>query len=698
MSKLLTILGLAFAATLPLQAQAFLFGGFGGGTSSELIDEDEQTAAITYPDYAAKHKVMAAKISPDGRFFATLAEERVDDKKQDTLRVWNSETKKRIAGHRPAPMGWLEGFEFLPDVSGYVLVKPMPDSPDTAKGYRFNEAVVWNMDRTVRHRLSWEGEFNWGCGVAAHPDSGQVAICATYWPNPNWNAAFSEFRKDIALGIGESHFVTKVILFDIREGVQLRLSDNLKLNDKSFPASLLGYSPSGQFLAVKNWEIKDKRLPEYLRDALELLDASSFRRVGGRPSRPASLKIGFTPDSRWLYLADEAVCKFDKGLWLCNIHVHANRLDGKRLSDDHVSEIRKIAYKTDDWGDPVLAVGLHGVVFAGNSLLLRVEINNGGYSFFRPIGDITAKTGVLRAARFLPDGSAIRFVTSGDTSTVPLKSAAELQQLAERFRQERKACAAFVEAKNLAKVGIWGAMAEKFREGIAAAPGMNGSNDVCIPRFQVTDMVFLADIRKHNPKLAQFGMLQLELIGSNEKAGGDFVTRFEAWREYALLASLAGQPALVAASAEEMKKLLTAGSHEINKDKADKQVRILEGLALVGMGREDEAFTLLARDKTLKQLEWDILNRPDAFWPLLGDRARVAYLLGIEENRVPKRSVVRPPAQPFPDPTGRLINPPGMVADAVAPAPTYSGNVSGGSSATLLPPSPATAGGVTILE
>jgi len=692
MNKLLTILGLVLSAALPLPAQAFLFGGFGGGVSSELIDEDEQKAAITYPDYAAKHKVMAAKISPDGRFFATLAEERVNDKKQDTLRVWNSETKKRIAGHRPAPMGWLEGFEFLPDVSGYVLVKPMPDSPDTAKGYRFNEAVVWNMDRTVRNRLSWEGEFNWGCGVAAHPDSGQVAICATYWPNPNWNAAFSEFRKDIALGIGESHFVTKVILFDIREGVQLRLSDNLKLNDKSFPASLLGYSPGGQILAVKNWEIKDKRLPEYLRDALELLDASSFKRVGGRPSQPASLKIGFTPDSHWLYLADNAVCKFVKGL--CNIHIHANRLDGKILSDDHVSEIKKIAYETDDWGDPVLVVGHHGVVFAGDSLLLRVEINDGGYSFFRPIGDITARTGVLRAARFLPEGSAIRFVTSGDTSTVPLKSAVELQQLAERFRQERKACVAFVEAKNLAKVGIWGAMAEKFREGIAAAPGMRGDDDDCFPKVKAKDMVFDADVRKHNPKLAQFGMLQLELIGANEKAGGDVVTRLDAWGRYALMASLAGQPALVAASAEEMKKLLAAGGSAFNKDNAEKHIRVLEGLALAGMGREDEAFTLLARDNTLKRLEWDILNRPDVFWPLLGDRARVAYLLGIDESKVPKRPAVRPPPQPFPDPTGRIINSPGMAENAVSPAPTFSGNVLGGSAA----PAPATAGGVTILE
>lgn len=692
MNKLLAILGLTFTAILPLPAQAFLFGVFDGGTSSELVEEDEQTAAISYPEYAAKHKVRHANISPDGKLFATVVEEKVNEKEIATLRIWNFETKKIVASHRPAPMGWSHGLAFIPDGSGYVLLKPLPDSPEEGEKYRFNEAVVWNMDRTIRHRLSWDGAFTWGCGVAVHPDSQKAAICALKLPmkgkHPDWD--FIDGRKKASSLL---HYVdSRVILFDLKNIEQIKISDNLTLpNAFPYPWEDFYYTTNGQFIGVKKRGNDDPKDDGFKLLGIDLLNPSHLKKAYS--TTPDWRSLEYSPDSSFSYVTSKQDCKYEKEKHECSVHVSARPLQDSKPSDESESEIKKLSFRRDNWQKSLLSVGRHGLVFAGDSVLLHVtEPGNNG--FFRTHTNITFKSGNPLAARFMPDGSAIRFVTSGDTSSVSLKSAAELQQLAERYRKERKACEAYREAKELAKVGIWGAMAEKFREGIAAAPEMHGGGDVCFPRFQATDIVFNSAVRKHNPKLAQFGMLQLELIAANEKAGGNFVTRFDAWGEFALLASLAGQPALVAASAEEMKKLLAAGGRAFNKDKAEKHVRVLEGLALADMGREDEAFTLLARDKALKQLEWDILERPAAFWPLLGDRARVAYLLGIDESKVPKRAAVRPPPQPFPDPTGRIINPPGMAGDGSAPAPTLSGSGSGGTAA----PTPTPAAGVTILE
>jgi hypothetical protein len=138
--------------------------------------------------------------------------------------------------------------------------------------------------------------------------------------------------------------------------------------------------------------------------------------------------------------------------------------------------------------------------------------------------------------------------------------------------------------------------------------------------------------------------------------------------DYAVMASEAGHPALAMAVVDRLRQFYKDNPGVWNDEYMSALITGHEVMALAGMGRVQEAYGLAARSGALKNesVKSDIEYYPGAWWPLLEDSGKMAYLMGIDENKVPKRGD-RPQAHPFPDLNGVIIPPPTMDGVFVAP-------------------------------
>lgn len=132
--------------------------------------------------------------------------------------------------------------------------------------------------------------------------------------------------------------------------------------------------------------------------------------------------------------------------------------------------------------------------------------------------------------------------------------------------------------------------------------------------------------------------------------------RDKALFDYCLFASAAGQPGLALQGVERVKSMALKG--EIRLEKQDQDLLVLiEALAIAGMEREEEAYSLLLKHGSFEKAARDrVLKDSDLFAPLYRDTAKLAVILGVDKGKL-KRPEYCPVPQAYVDLEGNLIQP-----------------------------------------
>ncbi len=126
------------------------------------------------------------------------------------------------------------------------------------------------------------------------------------------------------------------------------------------------------------------------------------------------------------------------------------------------------------------------------------------------------------------------------------------------------------------------------------------------------------------------------------------------WYEYAQLAGLANQPALVLQGAKQLTKISYDGEF---KEELQDQVAVFEALAYMLLGQENKAYTALLMRFDLKDnlLVPSYLNQFAT--PLLKDKSKLATLIGFDKQMLSGTYTVPKPQAFYNIETGKLVKP-----------------------------------------
>ncbi len=696
----------------------------------------------TYAEYAADHDIVFARIARDGARFVTLSAEGSGGDAVEWLHFWNGEPPyaltaryrlSRWASGRRTGADVQDEFAFLADGSGYILGHK--DYHDTDDGHEYDSATIRDWDGKVRHRIDFDRfdgmDIMAGCGIAVHPTEPKAALCL-----------INRTSRPIH---------SKVMVVDTRSGKVLN-HGTLQVPDSN-PSDDLSYSPDGRFLtfraAMLNSSVK----------WAGIADADGFA-MAPIWSRRGQHRIAFDPAMKWRYEITGKDGALSLGVFdSAGTKIRAvSAVDGLLLVPGPGGQVLTLAGKAG--GRMLVLDGLAD----GPSLVSVGEVTLGAEALDAvPLATkarwmvVTAKGVETRKLRTDAEIAGFRH----HAEAWELAQAGIWDVMADKLRQGIAAMPTEIGS------GIWDgrslALAAKARRSNDYPMSLFGRLQVelldtmmaAIPKsaiFGLSTAQGATTIKSINGEVARAAglmvgdrilsvggvqvvadtvdevmaaaptdrpvVLEIERAGRpvtvtatpHRELGDGRGNYFMKLSDYALMASEAGHPALVMAAVERMRQLVRDNPNGWVHEKLDPFITAHEVLALAGFGKLDEAYSLAARTGAMKAItiELNIRRSPDSFWPLLEDRAKMAYLLGIEEKDVPKRGG-RPRAVPFPDLGGTVIQPAGVALPPAGEDPAALGWQAGPSgrapaSTPAAPPvrpdpvdKPA-AGGVIILE
>jgi len=133
--------------------------------------------------------------------------------------------------------------------------------------------------------------------------------------------------------------------------------------------------------------------------------------------------------------------------------------------------------------------------------------------------------------------------------------------------------------------------------------------------------------------------------------------------EYGMLAVHAGHPQLAIEAADEVMKLKQQYPISMKWNIADKISPALKALVMAGAAADAKTYDYLLEQGGLMPegsnfVSFFITDYPDLWAPLYADRKKLAYILNLDEAKLPKSPKKKGGSpQPYPDPAGRLLTP-----------------------------------------
>jgi membrane-associated protease RseP (regulator of RpoE activity) len=131
---------------------------------------------------------------------------------------------------------------------------------------------------------------------------------------------------------------------------------------------------------------------------------------------------------------------------------------------------------------------------------------------------------------------------------------------------------------------------------------------------------------------------------------------------YAMFAVQAGHPYLAKQAADRIRQIQKEYPADLYWEEKIKRAVALEAVSLAATQSPDQAYDhIMKLNGLIHDHEADIsaiiVGYPGYWLPLYADRKKLAYILKMEESKLPTPKVVQRSVQPYPDLTGSLIEP-----------------------------------------
>jgi hypothetical protein len=215
------------------------------------------------------------------------------------------------------------------------------------------------------------------------------------------------------------------------------------------------------------------------------------------------------------------------------------------------------------------------------------------------------------------------------------------------------------EGRKMLTLGFLEPGAAKVKEAMAASPAADRLNDTA----------FYVDLAKEKVPLRHIGGLLLAQYGALLKEQTDapkqtLTNVVERLRDYGMFASAAGHPDLALQAAQRIRFLQSRFPGAAPWDRLLKNAVALEALYIAASQSPGKAYDHILSQGGLAHDDYtaaaDSITHPDtrSYWSLLyTDRDKLAYLLKRDASGLPTTGAATHLRQPYPDLTGRLIEP-----------------------------------------
>jgi len=215
------------------------------------------------------------------------------------------------------------------------------------------------------------------------------------------------------------------------------------------------------------------------------------------------------------------------------------------------------------------------------------------------------------------------------------------------------------EGRKMLTLGFLEPGAAKVKEAMATFPAADRLNDTGFYVDLAKEKVPLSHIG--GLLLAQYGELLKDQTDTPEQALTNVVERL---RDYGMFASAAGHPDLALQAAQRIRFLQSRFPGAAPWDRLLKNAVALEALHIAAKQSPDKAYDHILSQGGLADDDYtaaaDSITHSNtwSYWSLLyTDRNKLAYLLKRDASRLPAPETVTHPRQPYPDLTGRLMEP-----------------------------------------
>jgi TPR repeat protein len=215
------------------------------------------------------------------------------------------------------------------------------------------------------------------------------------------------------------------------------------------------------------------------------------------------------------------------------------------------------------------------------------------------------------------------------------------------------------EGRKMLTLGFLEPGAAKVKEAMAAFPAADRLNDTGFYVDLAKEKVPLRHIG--GLLLAQYGELLKDQTGLTGQALANAVERL---RDYGMFASAAGHPDLALQAAQRIRFLQNRFPGTAPWDRLLKNAVALEALYIAASQSPGKAYDHILSQGGLAHDDYteaaDSITHSDtwSYWFLLySDRNKLAYLLKRDASRLPTTGAATYPRQPYPDLTGRLMEP-----------------------------------------